>query len=36
MLRDEAEPALGPQLRTSRSYWAISFRRLLRKKVGVT
>ncbi len=36
MLREEAEPALGPQLRTSRSYWAISFRRLLRKKVGVT
>ena len=36
MLRDEAQPALGPELRTSRSYWAISFRRLIRKKVGVT
>ena len=36
MLRDEAQPALGRELRTDRSYWAISFRRLLRKKIGVT
>ena len=36
MLRDEVQVALGPEIRTSRSYWAISFRRLLCKKVGVT
>ena len=36
MVRDEAQPVLGPQHRASRSYWAISFHRLIRKKVGVT
>jgi len=35
MLHEEAQPALGPQRRSSPSYWAISFRRLLRKKIGV-
>ena len=36
MLHEEAQPALGPQRRSSPSYWAISLRRLLRKKIGVT
>ena len=36
MLRDETQPALDPPGQANRSYWAISFRRLLRKKVGVT
>lgn len=36
MLRDEAQSGLDSPGRSSRSYWAISFRRLLRKKVGVT
>ena len=36
MLRDEAQSARDPSARTSRSYWAISLRRLLRKKIGVT
>ena len=35
MLRDDAELAPDQFVHTSRSYWAISFRRLLRKKVGV-
>jgi len=36
MLRDQAEPGREVFGRRNRSYWAISFRRLLRKKVGVT
>jgi len=36
MLREEAQTALERPGQTNRSYWAISFRRLLRKKVGVT
>jgi len=36
MLRDEAQPILDNAGQRSRSYWAISFRRLLRKKIGVT
>jgi ABC-type dipeptide/oligopeptide/nickel transport system permease subunit len=35
MLRDGAESVLEQPAQASRSYWAISFRRLLRKKVGV-
>ena len=35
MSLDQAQPALESQQRAGRSYWAISFRRLLRKKVGV-
>ena len=35
MLRDEAQPAPDQLGRINRSYWAISLRRLLRKKVGV-
>jgi len=35
MLRDEAELTVGPNLERSPSYWAISIRRLLRKKLGV-
>ncbi|MDP7588787.1 MAG: ABC transporter permease [Dehalococcoidia bacterium] len=35
MLHDEAQPALGPRRQSSPSYWAISLRRLLRKKIGV-
>ena len=36
MLSDEAQPVLDNSGQRSRSYWAISFRRLLRKKIGVT
>ena len=36
MLRNEAQPALVPPVLRGRSYWAISMRRLLRKKIGVT
>ena len=36
MLREEVQTNLGPPGQSSRSYWAISLRRLLRKKVGVT
>ena len=36
MLHEEAQPALGRQRRSSPNYWAISLRRLLRKKIGVT
>ena len=36
MLHEEAQTALGPQRQASPSYWAISVRRLLRKKIGVT
>ena len=36
MLRNEAELTVGPNLERSPSYWAISIRRLLRKKLGVT
>ena len=36
MLREEAQPAAEAPRQDSRSYWAISLRRLLRKKVGVT
>ena len=32
---DEAQPALGSRRQSSPSYWAISLRRLLRKKIGV-
>jgi len=35
MLRNEAELRVGPNLERSPSYWAISIRRLLRKKLGV-
>ena len=35
MLRNEAELAVRPNLERSPSYWAISIRRLLRKKLGV-
>ena len=35
MLRNEAELTVGPNLEHSPSYWAISIRRLLRKKLGV-
>ena len=35
MLYDEAQPALGQRRQSSPSYWAISLRRLLRKKIGV-
>ena len=35
MLRNEAELTVGPNLERSPSYWAISIRRLLRKKLGV-
>ena len=35
MLRNEAELTVGPNLDRSPSYWAISIRRLLRKKLGV-
>ncbi|MAF37406.1 MAG: peptide ABC transporter [Chloroflexi bacterium] len=35
MLHDEAQPALGLRRQSSPSYWAISLRRLLRKKIGV-
>ncbi len=35
MLRDEVQPAPDQLGRINRSYWAISLRRLLRKKVGV-
>jgi ABC-type dipeptide/oligopeptide/nickel transport system permease subunit len=36
MLNDEAQPVLGRRRQSSPSYWAISLRRLLRKKIGVT
>ena len=36
MLRNDAELTVGPNLERSPSYWAISIRRLLRKKLGVT
>jgi ABC-type dipeptide/oligopeptide/nickel transport system permease subunit len=36
MLNDEAPPVLGRPRQSSPSYWAISLRRLLRKKIGVT
>jgi ABC-type dipeptide/oligopeptide/nickel transport system permease subunit len=36
MLHEEAQPALGLRRQASPSYWAISIRRLLRKKIGVT
>ena len=35
MLSNEAQPAITLRHATSRNYWAISLRRLLRKKVGV-
>jgi len=35
MLNDEAQPVLGRRRQSSPSYWAISLRRLLRKKIGV-
>ena len=35
MLRNEVELTVGPNLERSPSYWAISIRRLLRKKLGV-
>ena len=35
MLRNEAELTVRPNLERSPSYWAISIRRLLRKKLGV-
>ena len=35
MHRDEAQPAIGPRRQADPSYWAISLRRLLRKKIGV-
>ena len=35
MLSNEAQPAIAPRHASSRNYWAISLRRLLRKKVGV-
>ena len=36
MLHEEAQTSLGPRRESSPSYWAISLRRLLRKKIGVT
>ncbi len=36
MLHEQAQPALASQGQASPSYWAISIRRLLRKKIGVT
>ena len=36
MLRSEAQPTLTGRSESERSYWTISLRRLLRKKVGVT
>ena len=36
MLRDEVQTDVDPSTQAGRSYWAISLRRLLRKKVGVT
>ena len=36
MLRSEAQPTLTGRSESGRSYWTISLRRLLRKKVGVT
>ena len=36
MLRSEAQPTLTGRPESGRSYWTISLRRLLRKKVGVT
>ena len=36
MLHEEARTSLGPLRESSPSYWAISLRRLLRKKIGVT
>jgi len=36
MLREQAQPSLSEQGQGSPSYWAISIRRLLRKKIGVT
>jgi len=36
MLSEQAQPALSEQGQHSPSYWAISIRRLLRKKIGVT
>ncbi|HAA94365.1 MAG TPA: peptide ABC transporter [Dehalococcoidia bacterium] len=36
MLREETQPALDLPEIGGRSYWAISLRRLLRKKIGVT
>ncbi len=36
MLTEQAQPALSEQGQHSPSYWAISIRRLLRKKIGVT
>ena len=36
MLRSEAQPTLTGRSEAGRSYWTISLRRLLRKKVGVT
>ena len=35
MVRSEAQPVQALQPQRSRSYWAISLRRLLRKKIGV-
>ena len=35
MLSNEAQSAIAPRHASSRNYWAISLRRLLRKKVGV-
>ena len=35
MLRNEVELTVGPNVERSPSYWAISIRRLLRKKLGV-
>ena len=35
MLSNEAQPAIATRHASSRNYWAISLRRLLRKKVGV-
>ena len=35
MLSNEAQPAIALRHASSRNYWAISLRRLLRKKVGV-
>jgi ABC-type dipeptide/oligopeptide/nickel transport system permease subunit len=36
MLRSEAQPTLTDRRESGRSYWTISLRRLLRKKIGVT
>ena len=35
LLNEVEQPGLGERDQVSRSYWAISFRRLLRKKIGV-